>query len=445
MLRLTFPFLIGLLLVLPALLIASLTRRWYPRVWGVTALRSLLWSLPVLGLVCLGLGQWAPRWGYDPTQTPLTTLIFLSLAAQFALLLTLPVSLFVLKSGSRRRKPRPLSAKNAAIAEAEAEAETETMVESPPVPASETAGGVAAEAPQPGPADPGRRRFLQIAAAAVPVVATLGTTAGIAGTIDGPRCPLVRLEWNDLPGFLDGLRILHLSDLHLGLFTTLPQLATAIDRARVHRPDLVVVTGDIANDLNLLPAAMVMISELNAPLGIFSTLGNHEYGTNVEIVRDMLAVTPGTLLRNFGMPIQVGNGDLFLAGVDDPEGRPLGQSEEDYMRDAVDLALQRARPWMFTILLTHRPWVFDLAAARGVHLTLAGHTHGGQVGFAGFSPLELLPGRRYRYPRGLYRIGNRQLYTSAGAGHWLPFRLGCPAEAPVYELRKSEALAPDQV
>ena len=145
------------------------------------------------------------------------------------------------------------------------------------------------------------------------------------------------------------------------------------------------------------------------------------------------------------MPIQVGGaGDLFIAGVDDPDGKPLGQSEEDYMRDAVDLALQRARPWMFTILLTHRPWVFDLAAARGAHLTLAGHTHGGQVGFAGFSPLELLPGKRYRYPRGLYRIGNRKLYTTAGAGHWLPFRLGCPAEAPVYELRKSEALAPAQ-
>jgi predicted MPP superfamily phosphohydrolase len=84
-------------------------------------------------------------------------------------------------------------------------------------------------------------------------------------------------------------------------------------------------------------------------------------------------------------------------------------------------------------LMTHRPDAFPPAAERDIDLMLAGHTHGGQVGFAGRSILESsLPGR---YLWGKYLLGQSQLYTSCGVGHWFPFRLGCPTEAPIIELK----------
>jgi predicted MPP superfamily phosphohydrolase len=86
-------------------------------------------------------------------------------------------------------------------------------------------------------------------------------------------------------------------------------------------------------------------------------------------------------------------------------------------------------------MLSHRPAAFDAAAENGVDLTLAGHTHGAQVGLFGRSLLEpLWPEARLW---GHYRQGVSQLYTSSGVGHWFPFRLGCPSEAPVIELRRS--------
>ncbi len=392
MLELFFPLLIALALLLPAVLIATLMKRLHPDWWRITLVRSLVWSLPALGLLCLAVGQWAPRLGYDPTQTPLAALIVLSLFTQLALLISLPISGYF----TRRSK-------------------------------------------HPGhPSNPERRHFLrQTAAASVSLAIAGGAAAGIASTMNGARVPLKPLPFKNLPNHLNGLRILHLSDLHMGSFMTLPELAVTLERARRLSPHIVLVTGDIADDLSLLPATMVMISELKAPLGVFSCLGNHEYHNNIDQARDLLAASPGTLLKNFGMPLRWRGGDFFLAGIDDPLGRPQGQDSRSYVRESIDFSLGRRKPWYFSILLSHRPWAFDMTAPRGVELTLAGHTHGGQLGWNGHSVLEL--DRSTRYPWGHYHLGSRQLYTSAGAGQWVPFRLGCPAEAPVLELIRGTA------
>ncbi len=375
-----FPLLIALAILLPAVLIGRLMGRLHPQWWRITVVRSLVWALPALGLISLLIGQWAPRLGYDPTQTPLTALIALALFTELAILVGLPLSAAFARS---------------------------------------------------------RRRFLRHgAAASVHVVLAGGTASAIAGTMNGARVRLLPMYFRNLPTHLQGLRILHLSDLHMGTFMTLPELAATLDRAKGYAPHIVLLTGDIADDLGLLPATMGMISELDAPLGIFSCLGNHEYDAGVDQARDLLNSSPGMLLRNFGLPLTWNGGDFFLAGVDDPQGRPAGQSGANYVREGLTFALERRRPWHFTILMAHRPWVFDMSSPRGVELTLAGHTHGGQVGFAGRSILELDP--RVRYPRGHYRRGDRQLYTSAGAGQWIPFRLGCPAEAPVIELWRTK-------
>jgi uncharacterized protein len=84
--------------------------------------------------------------------------------------------------------------------------------------------------------------------------------------------------------------------------------------------------------------------------------------------------------------------------------------------------------------MSHRPDAFDHAAVRGIDLTLAGHTHGGQIGMFGRSVFESYWPERYLWGR--YERNGSQLYTSAGVGHWFPFRLGCPPEAPVIELTR---------
>jgi predicted MPP superfamily phosphohydrolase len=89
----------------------------------------------------------------------------------------------------------------------------------------------------------------------------------------------------------------------------------------------------------------------------------------------------------------------------------------------------------FKILMSHRPDAFDYAASQGINLTLAGHTHGGQIGFMGRSLFDSYWADRYLW--GEYRQGRSALYTSSGVGHWFPFRLGCPPEAPIIELRRA--------
>ncbi|MBI5267722.1 MAG: metallophosphoesterase, partial [candidate division Zixibacteria bacterium] len=123
----------------------------------------------------------------------------------------------------------------------------------------------------------------------------------------------------------------------------------------------------------------------------------------------------------------------YLAGIDDP--RFLHDAPPTFFQQAVDRAMRDHASDEFTILMSHRPDAFDYAASRGIPLTLAGHTHGGQIGIMGRSVFEPMFPRRYLW--GTYRQGASALYTTAGAGHWLPFRLGCPPEVPLIELRRA--------
>jgi uncharacterized protein len=105
---------------------------------------------------------------------------------------------------------------------------------------------------------------------------------------------------------------------------------------------------------------------------------------------------------------------------------------EHFFERSIDAALRDTTGEAFTVLMTHRPMAFDAAATRGVDLTLAGHTHGGQIGFNGRSLLYAVNPEKYMW--GLYEKGDAKLYVSAGAGHWFPYRIGCPAEIPLYVL-----------
>jgi predicted MPP superfamily phosphohydrolase len=180
--------------------------------------------------------------------------------------------------------------------------------------------------------------------------------------------------------------------------------------------------------------ALRLLEALPTRLGSYCSLGNHEYIRGVRRVRGLFEQTSLPLLVDSGQAIDVNGTPLYIAAADDP--RYL-RSEESYtrLRTSVEKSMDSAPQEAFSILMSHRSQALDYASPLGIDLVLAGHTHGFQLGLGGRSLFDsLLPDR---YIWGQYNQGQSQLYTTCGVGHWLPFRFGCPPEAPLIVLHKA--------
>ncbi len=275
-----------------------------------------------------------------------------------------------------------------------------------------------------------RRQFLRQAAAVLPASAVAAGAAAMAGN-DTTQIVHISLTFRALPVALDGLRILQLSDLHLGAGRTSADLRALLDGLHADPPDLIVLTGDVADKLEELEAALELVTAFAPRLGVYAALGNHEYLNDIQDMLPAYQRSSVHLLINENVTLQVGDATLFLAGVDDPVF--VGQARPFYERVVAECAVG-APAQAFRLLLCHRPEGFEPAAKHGFHLTLSGHTHGGQVGMFGRSIFETLLGIPYLW--GSYRRRESRLYTTSGFGHWFPFRLNCPAEAPIITLRR---------
>jgi predicted MPP superfamily phosphohydrolase len=239
-----------------------------------------------------------------------------------------------------------------------------------------------------------------------------------------------------LPAALAGLSILQLSDVHLGSAKTLGDLDAFLERVATRaprRPDLVVLTGDMIDDEDLLAPALGRIADLKPRLGVFASLGNHEYFCDMRKIRDAYAKSDVRLLLDEGVTVDAGGALLHVAGVDDPV--EIRKNIRPWLERRVDRALASAPSNASYLLLSHRPEAFEAASRLGVDLTLSGHTHGGQIGFNGKSAFE--PLFRDGYLWGRYARGASRLYTTSGFGHWYPFRLGCKTEAPLVVLERA--------
>jgi predicted MPP superfamily phosphohydrolase len=164
-------------------------------------------------------------------------------------------------------------------------------------------------------------------------------------------------------------------------------------------------------------------------------MGNHEYYRGADRVQRIYDRSPVPLLINQGQRIQVGSSALYLSGADDPRQMGWSYDSSRFYRSALESSLGGAASDDFRLMLSHRPGMFDYSAPEKVDLTLAGHTHGGQLGMMGHSAFEMFGDDLYLWGR--YQKGDSQLYTSSGVGHWFPFRLGCPAEAPIITLSRA--------
>jgi predicted MPP superfamily phosphohydrolase len=276
----------------------------------------------------------------------------------------------------------------------------------------------------------GRRAFLRSTAAIFPIVAISAGGAGIARAFEDTRVYRLPARFDNLPGDLNGLKILHLSDSHLGIYRDLGDLESVISSAEPLNPDLVVFTGDIADDLELLPTALKMVDSLKPKYGSYASLGNHEYYRGVDTVIKSFERSSVILLRSAGLSINIDGAALYLAGADDPV--TMRRDNSVFLRKTIESSLAGAPSDAFYLLMSHRPEGFDAAEELSVDLTLSGHTHGGQVGISGKSFWRTIMPNKYLW--GSYSRGESQMYLTSGIGHWFPFRLGCPPEAPVIEL-----------
>ena len=279
-----------------------------------------------------------------------------------------------------------------------------------------------------------RRHFIGITATSIPVMA-LGTAGiGIARSFEDVRVPEIPIMFRNLSGGLNGFRILHLTDLHLGNYFHLSDLERTLLQAEPLKPHMVVLTGDIADDFSLLPDALKLVDQLKVPCNGFVILGNHEYYRGIKQAIKILISGPFPLLINSGIEVVYKNEKIYIAGLDDP--RSMHRSNHEFYKKTIDLSMTKShkRFFSFNILLSHRPRALDSIEGHKVDLVLAGHTHGGQIGFRGKSLLEGISNEPYMW--GKYRKGKTQLYTSSGLGHWFPFRFNCPPEAPVIILKK---------
>jgi uncharacterized protein len=165
---------------------------------------------------------------------------------------------------------------------------------------------------------------------------------------------------------------------------------------------------------------------MKARYGLYSCEGNHDLIENGSEFEAEAQASRLSFLFDDAAAFSVNGQTVQVLGLRWGEGMErVAETTNPAPDDALDRLLAQGKPDAFTILLAHHPEVFDRAARAGIPLTLAGHTHGGQLMLApgiGFGPWF------YRYWSGLYRQGASRLVVSNGAGNWFPLRLGAPAE-----------------
>jgi len=256
----------------------------------------------------------------------------------------------------------------------------------------------------------------------------------------------LKLTYDNLPKAFRGLKIIHISDIHSGSFMDKQAVQKGIDKIIKENPDLILFTGDLVNDRSTeMKDYMDVFNQLKAPLGVYSILGNHDYGdyvrwdnreaktANLERLKQVHGELGWRLLMNEHVVLEKGGEQIALLGIENwsSKGRfpKYGKMSEAY---------PGTEKYPFKILLSHDPshWEGEvLSLYKDIDLMLAGHTHGMQFGvdLPGFkwSPVQYV----YKQWAGLYESEAQKLYVNRGFGFiGYPGRVGILPEITVIEL-----------
>lgn len=272
-----------------------------------------------------------------------------------------------------------------------------------------------------------RREWLGSMAVILPMASTLMTTLGTIPQVKRFRVRKISVEIPDLPEALEGLQIAHLTDTHVGKFTRGELLDEIVATTNALQADLILFTGDlIDNSIRDLPEAVRMLQNLRAKSGVFAVEGNHDLFDDPKAFVEGVRAGGIALLRNQAATLEVRGMALQILGI------VWNRSEAAMARD-VEAVADLRDPAAFPILLAHHPHAFERAAELGIPLTLAGHTHGGQLMLT--ETLGAGPAM-FRYWSGLYQKNGRGLVVGNGTGNWFPLRTNAPAEIILLTLRR---------
>ena len=245
----------------------------------------------------------------------------------------------------------------------------------------------------------------------------------------------IRLKLPRLSRSFSGLRVAQISDIHMGSWMNAHRLQQVANLVVAQSPDLLVITGDFlvgkgfgARSRMCLQELRKVLMPLATSIPSFAVLGNHDYWTNPDAIREMLQLCKITDLTNSVFTLTRGSEHLHMCGVDDVRTGDV----------RLDDVLAQLQDDSAAILLVHEPDFADTSAGTGrFDLQISGHTHGGQVVFPYLGPL-VLPYLGRKYPAGLYKVGNMFQYTNRGVGSArLPIRINCPPEITIFVLEST--------
>ena len=294
---------------------------------------------------------------------------------------------------------------------------------------------------------PGRRAFISKIALGLASIPFAGFIYGVIQGRYNYKVLKYELSFDDLPKAFDGVTITQISDIHSGSFTSKEKIQYGVDLIKEQKSDLLLFTGDIVNNKfdEMLPW-IDMFKALDAPLGKFSILGNHDYGdyvewksnedkkVNFQAVKDLHLKIGFDLLLNEHRYIEKDGEKIALVGIEN-WGKGFNKAGD------LEKASQGVEKDDFKILLSHDPSHWELKVKQddfNYHLTLSGHTHGLQMGieipgFFRWSPSQYI----YKQWAGLYKEFGRYINVNRGFGyHAFPGRVGIWPEITVITLKK---------
>ena len=227
------------------------------------------------------------------------------------------------------------------------------------------------------------------------------------------------------PKAFDGMRIGHISDLHVGDLLPIERAVPIVEQLRALEPDLMACTGDVVDlDNRVAPPVLDALRAVDAPMGNLLVLGNHDHLDDGDALAEMARRAGLTVLRDEAIELVGNGGRLTLGGVD--WGRTLSECVA---------RVERIGNGGLDLLLSHNPKSFRAAARLGIPLTLAGHTHGGQIARRDRPHHNLA--FAHGHNRGLYQHEESSLFVTTGIGAWFPLRVNCPPEIAIVTMRSA--------
>jgi predicted MPP superfamily phosphohydrolase len=274
-------------------------------------------------------------------------------------------------------------------------------------------------------------RLAIVSATAVYIVLILWGYVGSRRLVVRP----LELRFEALPAGLDGLRIVQISDLHVGPHTSRRHLERIAAATAAARPHLIALTGDQVDDYagDTEPFARAFAG-LDAPLGVHAIAGNHDIYAGWSGVRAGLEAAGINVLVNEAIEVAHNDASFWLAGTGDPAATAVSLRASEAAPN-IDRTLGAIPDDAFVVALAHNPVLWPALAERGVELTLSGHTHHGQfsiprLGWSLASPF-------LEHSMDLHRRDGSLLYVNPGTNYWgIPFRIGALPEITVVTLRR---------